>query len=95
MILVSKAHPRIQLTFANGWSISIGIGRYHYITSAKRSEENGVVSTVDAETAIFCPDGTFYQPNPNGECLDYDIRGYQTSDDIATTIAWVVKQENK
>ena len=73
------------MTFKNGYGISVQFGSGNYCSNKHlvRSNHHSLDGCVNCETAIF---------KPNGKFLKYkgdDVQGYQTTDEVAETIAYI------
>jgi hypothetical protein len=73
------------MTFKNGYSISVQFGSGNYCSNKHlaRSNQHNLDGCVNCETAII---------KPNGKFLKYgygDVQGYQTTDEVAKTIAYI------
>lgn len=90
------ANKGFQMTFANGWTISVqfGVGNYcenRYgginMTWAMEDELKNGSESPDCEIAIFTPDGEFYKLS------DYDsVEGWLDTDDVALVIQWAASR---
>ena len=91
MLQVKKDNTGLQqgffMKFQNGYQISVQFGSGNYcLNSLKLLDENKqsiFAKCKDCETAIF---------KPNGKFLKYkgdDVQGYQTTDEVAETIAYI------
>ncbi len=79
-----------SMTFENGYEISVQFGVVNYCSNKHlaRSNQNVENKCANCETAIF---------KPNGKFLKYkgdDVQSYQTSDDVAKTIAYIQTLES-
>ena len=75
-----------QITFENGWKISVMFGDGHYATGKVHGEIGSYAES--AEVAVFDPNGLFYP------LTDNDVIGHQTADEVAALIAWTQAQKN-
>ena len=75
-----------QITFENGWKISVMFGDGHYATGKVHGEVGSYAES--AEVAVFDPNGLFYP------LTDNDVIGHQTADEVAALIAWTQSQPN-
>ena len=71
--------------FENGYAISVQFGSGNYCSNKHlvRSNQNSKDSCTNCETAIF---------KPNGKFLKYKgdrVQGYQTTNEVAETIAYI------
>ena len=78
-----------QITFENGWTISVQFGkgnycnRRSYADDAWKPETDEIVESANAECAIWDADGVWMD-------FDFDqVIGYQTPDQVAAMIARV------
>lgn len=77
-----------HMTFENGYRISVQFGSSNYCSNSlipieTDIEEKKFGTCINCETAIF---------KPNGKFLKYkggDVQGWQTTDDVAETIAYI------
>jgi hypothetical protein len=74
-----------SMTFENGYEISVQFGTVNYCSNRylARSKQNLINKCVNSETAIF---------KPNGKFLKYKgdtVQSFQTSNDVAKTIAYI------
>ena len=75
----------VQITFDNGWTISVQWGKGNYCDRRFSMEtEQGIVECKNAEVAVWDADGVWL-PMSDGD----DVIGWQTPDDIAALIARV------
>ena len=82
-----NSNTGFQITFNNGYTISIGIGWGHYcdnrIDKDLKLITAGTPNSRNCETAII---------KPNGKFLKYKygrVQSYQTPDEVAETIAYI------
>jgi hypothetical protein len=75
-----------QVTFENGWKISVMFGEdMHYADNQVHTE---VGFTADnAEVAVFYPNGEFYPLEEQDE-----VRGRQTAEEVCTLMCWVMSR---
>ena len=78
-----------QITFDNGWTISVQFGKGNYCARRDGSmfgmeTEDGVVECKDAEVAVWDADGVWL-PLQDGD----DVIGWQTPDEVAALITRV------
>lgn len=79
-----------QMTFANGWTISVQFGggnycdNYNKLTTSDR--ETGERGSSDAEIAAFDKDGNWHQFGAES------VKGYCSPDEVATFIADIAKR---
>mgnify|MGYP001587547595 CR=1 FL=1 len=77
-------HKGVRIVFANKWAISIQWGPGNYITDRTMDwmapRNNDFTGSVDAEIAIFQPNGNWYRPE--GEDWDDDVRGHCKPDEV-------------
>jgi hypothetical protein len=79
-------HRGFQITFENGWKISVMFGGdEHYADGKVRTDEFSYANS--AEVAVFNPNGLFY-PLTDSD----DVIGHQTADEVAALIAWTQSQ---
>jgi hypothetical protein len=73
-----------RMTFKNGWSISVQWGPGNYISDRSRDldgpQKNELWPSVNAEIAIFQPDGEWHRPE--GEDWSDDVKGWVTPDEV-------------
>ena len=86
-----------QLTFENGWTISVQFGEYNYCSNLKgigkldlRRKNHGLfLCSFTAETAIRGPDGKFL-PVPEFEGGEpYDVQSHQSLEQVVDRINYV------
>ena len=86
-----------QLTFENGWTISVQFGEYNYCSNLKgigkldlRRANNGLfLCSLTAETAIRGSDGKFY-PVPEFEGSEpSDVQSHQSLEQVVDRINYV------
>ena len=73
------------MKFENGYKISVQFGSINYCSNKHlvRSNQHSLNSCANCETAIF---------KPNGKFLKYkgdDVQGFQTTNEVAETIAYI------
>ena len=79
-----------QMTFENGWTISVqwGIGNYcsrgHISSNPMVDMKTDVVSSPDCEIMIWCNEQNFSFGND-------DVKGYCSADEVAE---WIFKVKN-
>ena len=79
-----------QITFENGWTISVQFGKGNYCErrsfdeNAWQPEAIGIVQSANAECAVWDADGNWLDMD---ECDQ--VVGWQTPDEVATLIARV------
>ena len=75
-----------QITFENGWKISVMFGGDEHYADGKVHTE-GFTYANSAEVAVFFPNGLLY-PLTDSD----DVIGRQTADEVAALIAWTQSQ---
>ena len=80
-----------QITFANGYTVSVQFGTFNYCDSPRSLKDRNLEgwlndTCLNAEVAIIAPDGSFVR----FEQKEDDVRGYTDPDTLAKIIAWVV-----
>ena len=99
MINHSKKNGRnygqgFQLTFENGWTISVQFGEYCYCSNQfkldlRRKKYGLFLCSFTAETAIRGPDGKFL-PVPEFEGGEpYDVQAHQSLEQVVDRINYV------
>ena len=99
MINHSKKNGRnygqgFQLTFENGWTISVQFGEYCYCSNQfkldlRRKKYGLFLCSFTAETAIRSPDGKFF-PVPEFEDSEpNDVQGHQSLEQVVDRINYV------
>ena len=84
----------LQLTFENGWTISVQFGEYNYCSNQfkldlRRKNHGLFLCSFTAETAIRSPDGKFF-PVPEFEDGEpYDVQGHQSLEQVVDRINYV------
>ena len=79
-----------QITFANGWTISVQFGKHNYCVrrsfapDAWKPETDEIVESENAECAVWDADGVWMQMTDSDEVI-----GSQTPDQVAAMIARV------
>jgi hypothetical protein len=87
----SNNNKGFQMTFGNGWSISVqfGYGNYcqnnHHPMGFYFSKNQDVTTSEDAEIAIWDKDGNWYNFGND------TVKGYCSTDDVA---GWINKVSN-
>ena len=79
-----------QITFDNGWTISVQWGKGNYCDRRDYSmfsmaTEDGVVECKNAEVAVWDADGVWLPLQDSGD----DVIGWQTPDEVAALITRV------
>ena len=101
MFSASEIYPGFNITFANGWEISVQWGREHYCANRDNSNKKSRTSTT-AEVAIFAPDKDGFPR----EWWSYDedinrvieqpeetyVNGHLTTDQVANIMAIIAKR---
>lgn len=90
----STNNKGFQITFENGWTISVqfGYGSYcgnHHHPDGYKCSTNNIVTCPDAEIAIWDKDGEWYNFG------DDTVKGYCTPDEVADWITKVKAMEAK
>jgi len=87
----STNNKGFQMTFENGWTISVQFGWMNYCDNQNHpdgyqfSEKNDIVESSDAEIAIWDNNGQWYNFN-------YDtVKGYCSANEVAEWISKVSK----
>lgn len=80
-----------QMTFENGYRISIAFGKFAYVTGAATTEDGYISSSNSAEVAVFDPDDNFIKFESSGE----DICPHSSPDKIADIMYWAKSQPAK
>ena len=82
-----NSNTGFQITFDNGYTVSIGIGWGHYcdnrVDKELKLESADIPKSYTCETAII---------KPNRKFLKYKggrVQSYQTANDVAETIAYI------
>ena len=70
------------ITFANGWTVSVRHGSFHYCDNKDR-DQTKEWNCPNAEVAVLMPDGEF----------DGDVKGWQTPDQVAAIITKTAERE--
>lgn len=87
----------VQMTFANGWTVSVqfGSGNYcdHYNRSPRSGEHwetvqanTGAIGSTTAEIAAWDADGTWYNFG------DDTVKGYVKADDVVTFMTLIANK---
>ena len=85
----SKIWQNFQITFENGYTVSIGIGSSHYC-------QNRINEANDEPVNDYCMDCEIAIKKPNGKFLRYrgdDVQGYVFPDRVAEIIAYAKSLE--
>ena len=79
-----SANKGFQMTFANGWTVSVQFGAGNYCANKYLVEFGKAAPTcVDAEIAAWDADGTWYD-------FEQDtVKGWQSTDNVASFIAYI------
>lgn len=88
-MFVINQHKGFQITFANGYTVSIQFGPNNYCQRKyerdwRAPEHAARWASTDAEVAVFRPDDSFVHLTE----FD-DVKGYVTPDEVAQIIATV------
>ncbi len=84
-----------QMTFSNGWMISVQFGAFNYCSNRDFNANSamfldgpkGTFECANAEVAVFNPDGDFVRPD--GFDFSDDVKGFVTPDEVSFLIRWV------
>jgi hypothetical protein len=89
----SHRNQGFQMTFANGYIVSVQFGDHHYCSMRNLNRKaddwksgDDTHSSSDAEVAILDPDGQFVQFDSTSDF----VKGHVDPDTVAKIIAWVV-----
>lgn len=88
----STNNKGFQMTFENGWTISVQFGHGNYCDNRLHpdgvffSKRKSVVESSDAEIAIWGPDGQDYDFGSD------TVKGYCSADEVATWIKFTADQ---
>jgi hypothetical protein len=84
---LSTENRGFQLTFNNGWTISVQFGRGNYCSNQKiETKDEPMLESVSAEVAIWDADHNDFDFGGGQFCL-----GWLTTDEVAT---WIEKVKN-
>ena len=77
-------HKGVRVTFANGWAISVQWGPGNYVSDRTvdwdAPKKSDYFHSVDAEIAMFTPEGNWYRPE--GEDWGDDVKGHVSPDEV-------------
>lgn len=77
-------HRGFQMTFENGWTISVQFGEGNYCSGRKENRE-GISSAVSAECAVWDSNGKWYRLSEHD-----DVRGHMTTNEVGELIQKVM-----
>jgi hypothetical protein len=89
----SVSNKGFQVTFENGWTVSVQFGSGNYCDARDYSLPFGAEQgkseheCKSAETAVWGPDGKFVQPLWHDQQND-DVQGWQSPADVLKLMAW-------
>ena len=85
----SKIWQNFEITFSNGYTVSIGIGKGHYCQNRINDARGVPVEdySMDCEIAILKPNGKFLRYRGD------DVQGYVFPDRVAEIIAYAKSLE--
>jgi len=84
-----------QMTFSNGWMISVQFGAFNYCSNRDLNADStmfldgpkGTLECANAEVAVFNPDGDFVRPD--GFDFSDDVKGFVNPDEVSLLVRWV------
>jgi len=84
-----------QMTFSNGWMISVQFGAFNYCSNRDLNADStmfldgpkGTLECANAEVAVFNPDGDFVRPD--GFDFGEDVKGFVSPDEVSLLVRWV------
>ena len=88
----STRNKGFQMTFENGWTISVQFGYGNYCDNSRHpegwnfSKKQEVTESSDAEIAIWGADGEWYNFGSD------TVKGYCSADEVATWIKFTADQ---
>jgi hypothetical protein len=91
----SKLRQRFQITFENGYTISVGIGSGHRCQNRINSFNHNPVNddSIDCETAIIKPNGKLLPYRANCSDRKENTQHYVFPNELADIIAYVKSLE--
>jgi len=90
----TKIFQNFQITFENGYTVSVGIGSGHYCQNKVNDHHGEPINdySIDCETAIIKPNGK-YLPYKAGCSLKQEVQSYVFPDEVADIIAYAKSLE--
>jgi hypothetical protein len=86
----SCGNTGFQMTFSNGWTISVQFGQFNYCSNKNCEDTKRTVECVNAEVAVFGPDGILVRPDGFG--FTDDVKGHVSTDEVSSLIGWISAQ---
>lgn len=77
-------HRGFQMTFENGWTISVQFGEGNYC-SGREEKDTGISSAVSAECAVWDSNGKWYRLSEHD-----DVKGHMTTNEVGQLIQQVM-----
>jgi len=91
-----KVWQNFQITFENGYTVSIGIGSGHYCQNRINESRNEPIEdySIDCETAIIKPNGRFLPYKAGCSFVEKeDVQAYVFPNQVAEIIAYAKSLE--
>jgi len=91
----NKLWQNFQVTFENGYTVSIGIGSGHYCQNRINESRNNPVNdySIDCETAIIKPNGRFLPYRASCSDRKEDVQRYVFPNELADIISYAKSLE--